>query len=99
MLVIAAILIIPIARNSVSGQLQSLALAISGFVYFGWMFGHLAFLSNARNAYGYLLYLVFAVELNDVAAYISTLNTIDPVTSCSQWEASRRLPPSTRWPR
>jgi phosphatidate cytidylyltransferase len=67
--IIAAILIIPIARNSVSGQLQSLALSIAGFVYFGWMFGHLAFMSNARNAYGYLLYLVFAVELSDVAAY------------------------------
>ena len=33
------------------------------------MFGHLAFLANARHAYSYLLYLLFAVELNDVAAF------------------------------
>jgi phosphatidate cytidylyltransferase len=67
--VIAAILLIPILRNQAQGQLQMLALSITGFVYFGWMFGHLAFLANARHAYSYLLYLLFAVELNDVAAY------------------------------
>ena len=67
--VIAAILLIPILRNRTAGQLQAIALAIVGFVYIGWMFGHLAFLANTRHAYGYLLYLIFAVELNDIAAY------------------------------
>jgi phosphatidate cytidylyltransferase len=67
--VIAAILVIPIVRNRVQGQLQVLALSIVGFVYFGWMFGFLAFLANAQHAYSYLLYLLFAVELNDVAAF------------------------------
>ena len=67
--VTAAILLIPIIRNRTEGQLQSIALAILGYLYIGWMFGHLAFLANASNAYGYLLYLVFAVEVNDVAAY------------------------------
>jgi phosphatidate cytidylyltransferase len=67
--VIAAILVIPIVRNRVQGQLQLLALSIVGFVYFGWMFGFLAFLANANHAYSYLLYLLFAVELNDVAAF------------------------------
>ena len=33
------------------------------------MFGHVTFLANADRAYGYLLYLIFAVELNDVAAF------------------------------
>ena len=33
------------------------------------MFGHLGFLANAMNAYGYLLYVIFATELNDVAAF------------------------------
>jgi phosphatidate cytidylyltransferase len=66
---IAAILLIPIVRDRVEGQLQSLALAIVGFLYFGWMFGHLAFLANARHAYGYLFYLLLAVELNDVSAF------------------------------
>ncbi|MCE5268464.1 MAG: phosphatidate cytidylyltransferase [Planctomycetaceae bacterium] len=67
--VIAAILLMPIIRNRCEGQLQAMSLAILGFLYIGWMFGHLAFLANAKNAYGYVLFLVFAVEINDVAAY------------------------------
>ena len=35
------------------------------------MFGHLSFLANATNAYGYLLYIIFATEINDVAAFAS----------------------------
>ncbi len=62
---------IPILRNRSQGQLQMLALAIVAFVYFGWMFGHLAFLANAKHAYSYVLYLIFAVEINDVAAYMT----------------------------
>ncbi len=68
--VIATILVVPIVRNRAQGQLQALSLAIVGFVYFGWMFGHLAFLTNAKHAYSYLLYVLIAVELNDVAAYV-----------------------------
>jgi len=60
---------VPLARNRPAGQLQSLALATLGFLYLGWMFLHLAFLANAGMAYGYLLYLLLAVELNGVAAY------------------------------
>lgn len=67
--VIAAILLIPIIRNRVEGQLQAMSLAVVGFIYVGWMFGHIIFLANAANAYGYLLYLLFATELNDVAAF------------------------------
>ncbi len=67
--VIAAILLVPILRNRSEGALQDIALAILGFLYIGWMFMHLAFLANAKDAYGYLLYLIFAVEINDIAAY------------------------------
>src|SRR5207247_6339331 len=67
--VIAAILVIPVIRNRGQGQLHVLSLAIVGFVYFGWMFGHVAFLVNSDHAYSYLGYLVLAVELNDVAAF------------------------------
>src|SRR5205814_4565070 len=35
----------------------------------GWMFGHLGYLANSSNAYGYLLFLLFAVPLNDIAAF------------------------------
>jgi phosphatidate cytidylyltransferase len=59
-----------IVRNRPEGQLKAMALSLFGFLYIGWMFGHLAFLANTRNPYGYLLYLIFAVELNDVAAFI-----------------------------
>ena len=67
--VVAVLMMIPIVRNRAAGQVQSLALAILGFVYIGWMFGHLSFMTNATNAYGYLFYVLFAVELNDVAAF------------------------------
>lgn len=69
---IALILLIPILRNRVQGQLQSIALATLGYIYLGWMFSHTAFLANDNNperAYGYLLFLLVAVELNDVAAF------------------------------
>jgi len=66
---IALFVTIPILRNRVQGQLQSIALAILGFTYIGWMFLHLALLTSRENAYGYILYLLFAVELSDVAAF------------------------------
>src|SRR5207248_3881260 len=66
---IALILLIPILRNRARGELQRMSLAIVGFIYIGWMFGHLGFLANAINAYGFLCYIIFATELNDVAAF------------------------------
>jgi phosphatidate cytidylyltransferase len=66
---IALIMMIPIVRNRVEGQLQTISLAIVGFLYIGWMFGHIGFLANPSHHYGYLLFLIFAVELNDVAAF------------------------------
>ena len=67
--VIATILLVPIVRNTARGQLQQVALAMLGFIYFGWMLSHLGFLANTPNAYGYVLFLAFAVGLNDVAAF------------------------------
>ena len=67
--VIASILLVPVVRNRARGELQKVALAIFGFIYFGWMFMHLGLLANTASAFGYLLFLVFAVEVNDVAAY------------------------------
>lgn len=68
--VVTCILIVPILRNQAKGQLQSIALAIVGFIYTGWMFGHVAFLANSIYAYGYLFFLLVAVEVNDVAAFV-----------------------------
>ena len=64
-----ALMLAAILRNRSQGQLKGIALSLFGFLYIGWMFGHLALLANARNAYGYLLYLLFAVEFNDIAAF------------------------------
>jgi phosphatidate cytidylyltransferase len=69
--VVPAILIVPIVRNRVRGQLHFLAMAITAFVFFGWMFGHVTFLTNSRHAYAYLAYLLFAVEVNDIAAFLA----------------------------
>ncbi len=66
---VGLILVIPILRNRARGELQKMSLAIVGFIYIGWMFGHLGFLANATNAYGFLCYIIFATELNDVAAF------------------------------
>ena len=66
---IALILLIPILRNSARGELQRISLAVISFVYIGWMFGHLGFIANARNAYGFVCYIIFATALTDVAAF------------------------------
>ena len=66
---IALILIIPILQNRARGELQRMSLAIVGFIYMGWMFGHLGFLANARNAYGFVCFIIFATALCDVAAF------------------------------
>lgn len=68
-LVSSALVFAAILRNKPKGQLKAIALTLFGFLCIGWMFGHVALLANARNAYGYLFYLIFAVELNDVAAF------------------------------
>lgn len=66
---VGAILVIPILRNRSRGQLQTMCLAVLGFIYLAWMFGHFGFLANADNGTAYLLYLFFAVVFGDVAAY------------------------------
>ncbi|MBL4848755.1 MAG: phosphatidate cytidylyltransferase [Planctomycetes bacterium] len=68
---IGLFLVVPVLRNRAKGQLQRVALSIVGFVYLGWMFGHLGFLANSEHAQGYLLYLCFAVPISDVAAFTS----------------------------
>src|SRR5438045_9238573 len=56
---LALILLIPILRNRARGELQQISLATIGFVYIGWMFGHLAFIANSRNACGFTYSLIF----------------------------------------
>ena len=62
--------LVAILRNrSRPGELQRLSSGTLAFVLFGWMLGHLALLANTRNAYGYLCFVLFATEVNDVAGF------------------------------
>jgi phosphatidate cytidylyltransferase len=67
--IVSLVLVVPIVRNHTRGQLRNTALAVLGFVYIGWMFSHVGFLANSPHAYGYLLFLLLAVEGTDVAAF------------------------------
>jgi phosphatidate cytidylyltransferase len=69
--IVSLVLAVPVARNQTRGQLRNAALAVLGFVYIGWMFSHVGFLANSPHAYGYLLFLLLAVEATDVAAFTS----------------------------
>src|SRR4030095_5029592 len=40
----AALVLVSILRNQPNGQLKAIALTLFGFLYIGWMFGHVAFL-------------------------------------------------------
>lgn len=91
--VITLILALPILRNNPKGQLQTVSLAILGFIYIGWMFGHTLFLVNASPAYGYLLYLLVAVQLNDVFAFtfgklFGRHHLRDQISPNKTWEGS-----------
>jgi phosphatidate cytidylyltransferase len=66
---IGFILLVPILQNRHEGQLQAVALGVLGFIFFGWMLGHLSFLANSPYFLNYILYLVFAVQIADISAY------------------------------
>lgn len=68
---IAVVYIIPIYRNRYEGMLRKVTLATVALVYLGWFPAHLAYLANYREAYAYLLFLVFGTELNDAAAFVA----------------------------
>ncbi|MGB7875630.1 MAG: phosphatidate cytidylyltransferase [Anaerolineales bacterium] len=67
--VVSLLFLVPILQNHYKGQLQYLTLGITGFIYFGWMFGHFGFLADSDYAINYILYLAFAVEIADISAY------------------------------
>lgn len=66
---ITLVVLIPILRNRVEGQVRMMSLTIMGSIFIGWMFLHLALLADRPQAVGSLLFLLLAVELNDVAAF------------------------------
>lgn len=67
--IVGLIVFVPILQNRYEGQLLSVSLGVMGFIYFGWMFGHLGFLADSAYFNHYVLFIVFAVQLADIAAY------------------------------
>ena len=67
---VAAIFLVPIVRNRSAGQLQTTALAVLGFVLVAWSLSHVGWLARSRQPYGMLLFVIFATEVCDVAAYV-----------------------------
>jgi len=65
----AALAVIPVLRDRPEGALRGVATALFAFVVAGWLFGHVFLLAGSRATLPYLLFLVFAVEVSDVAAY------------------------------
>lgn len=67
--VVGLIVFVPIFQNRYEGQLRSVALGMMGFMYFGWMLGHLGFLADSAYPNHYVLFIVFSVQMADIAAY------------------------------
>ena len=66
---VAALLMIPVLRNEYAGMIQKVGLSTIALIYLGWFPAHLTFLGDFRYGYAYILFLLIATELNDVAAF------------------------------
>lgn len=62
---------ISVLRDDPTGYIQRTALGIFAFMFFGYGFAHVAFLTNDPNYRPILLMLLLTVGLNDIFAYIS----------------------------
>ena len=69
-LAVMVIAAIPILQDRPEGYVQRSALAVFGFMFFGYSFGHLSYIANDGNFQAIILLLFITVEGNDVAAYI-----------------------------
>jgi len=70
LIVVTAIVFVPVFRARLEGAVFRGGLALIGFVFLGVMFGQIGFLTNLPHAYGLVCYVIFATELNDVAAFV-----------------------------
>jgi phosphatidate cytidylyltransferase len=70
LIVVMAIVLVPAVRRRWEGTVFRGGLALIGFVFLGVMFGQIGFLTNLPRAYGLICYVIFATELNDVAAFV-----------------------------
>ena len=70
-LTIAVMTAVSIFPDRPKGYIQRVALGIFAFMLFGVCYGHLAYFANDENFRPMLLWLISAVELNDIFAYIT----------------------------
>ncbi|MFP6906451.1 MAG: phosphatidate cytidylyltransferase [Verrucomicrobiota bacterium] len=61
---------ITVLTDRPKGYIQRSALGIFAFMFFGFGLGHLGFMANAPDYRPILLLILFAVEFNDIAAFI-----------------------------
>ncbi len=66
---VAAIFLVPILVGRSEGALSRAGLALIGFVFLGIMLSRIGGLTKLAHAYGLICYVIFATELNDVAAF------------------------------
>src|SRR5262249_11470402 len=69
-LVSGMIAMVAILGDRPKGYIQRVALGVLGFALFGSALGHLGYMANDANYRPILLLIIFAVELNDIFAYI-----------------------------
>jgi len=69
LVVVAAIFLVPILTGRWEGAVFRAGLALIGFVFLGVMLGQMGRLTNLTHAYGLVCYVIFATEVNDVAAF------------------------------
>ncbi|MBX9772027.1 MAG: phosphatidate cytidylyltransferase, partial [Candidatus Obscuribacterales bacterium] len=67
--IIMLVLSTPVILQRYEGMLAKEAFTIFGILYFGWFLGHLVFLRNLPDGFGYIIFLTMSVALNDVMAY------------------------------
>ncbi len=83
-LTVALICAVGILSDRPSGYIQRVALGIFAFMLFGCALGHLAYMGNDSNYRPIVLIVIFAVELNDVFAFV-----------CGKLWGNRKLAPQT----
>lgn len=83
-LTISILAAVAILRDQPQGYLQRVGLAVFAFLFIGMGLGHLAYFANDADYRPILLWLIAAVELNDVFAFI-----------CGKTLGRRKLAPNT----
>jgi phosphatidate cytidylyltransferase len=67
--IVLALFLVPILRGRWENAVDHAGLAFIGFTFLGCLFGQLSLFTTLPHAYGFLCYVIFATEVNDVAAF------------------------------